>query len=99
MQFYHSQLRSLELLFELCKKEHIELAVVNMPIRKCNLDLLNPTLAENYKRDLIELTERKQVQFVDFCDLNRYNQSDYRDSVHLNAFGGKIFVGELSRRY
>ncbi len=98
LQIYRSQLAVLQKLVLLCKYQGIELVLVNMPIRKQNVDILKPQLASQYLADLRNIANSNAISFIDLCDFSCYEAVDYRDTVHLNGFGGKKFIEKLVDR-
>lgn len=98
-QFYQGQIASLGLLIRLCKAQDLKLTLVNMPIQKCNSDLLDRSSLSRYKSDLRKISEQQKVRYVDLCNFDRYSKRNYRDSVHLNGFGGRTFVNELTSSF
>ncbi|HEY9784587.1 MAG TPA: hypothetical protein V6D17_04230 [Candidatus Obscuribacterales bacterium] len=98
---YETQFYFLRRLAAFCRRERIELIVVNMPITDYNIRLLG---ADKY---VSWLTKLKQVAFeqnIPLCDLyapRAYHVNDFHDSVHLNAYGGKKMfdhlLGELAK--
>ncbi len=99
VQTYRTQFYFLAKLAQLCRKERIELVIVNMPITKQNIAVLKP---ENYLNYIVALRYFAQSQGMRACwDLNDftvYKQGDYHDFVHLNAFGGAKFFDYLTER-
>jgi hypothetical protein len=99
LQTYRTQFYFLARLAQLCRKERIELVIVNMPITKQNISILKP---EKYLDYIVALRNFAQMQGMRACwDLNDftvYNQGDYHDFVHLNAFGGAKFFDYLTER-
>ncbi|MBX3075472.1 hypothetical protein KF913_16190 [Candidatus Obscuribacterales bacterium] len=94
-EFYDGQLSCLEELARFCMDNQIGLVVVNMPIRKCNLDLLSPGIRSKYLADVSHISTEYGAEFVDLCEVDNYSKGDYRDSVHLNGFGGRKFLDRL----
>lgn len=93
--FYRGQLESFERLIELCKERRIELVVVNMPIQKCNIDLIDPDVFQKFLNDVEDVVESNGAKYVNLCAFDEYGKNDYRDSVHLNGFGGRKFINKL----
>lgn len=92
---YSTQLYFLGKLANLCKKERIELILVNMPIARENINVLG---APTYLDYVTTLKERAYALNIAFYDLNffyLYNTDLYHDYVHLNAFGGAKFLDSL----
>ncbi|MBX9670154.1 MAG: hypothetical protein K2X93_21315 [Candidatus Obscuribacterales bacterium] len=93
--FYSAQMFCLKKLITLLDEEGIRLVVVTMPIRKCNAELLEASLYRRFLNDLQHVCSLAKVPFKDLCEFEEYQKSDFRDSVHLNAFGGMRFIGKL----
>lgn len=90
-------------LVELCKRERIELLVVNMPITLDNIRVLGSYKYMGYVHSLRKLAKDYKVHAFDLNDFALYTHNDYADGVHLNAFGGtKLFkqlVGIMGGTY
>lgn len=94
--FYDGQIACFEELVRFCKDSDIELVVVNMPVRQCNLDLLDAGMHSKYLADVSRISTEYGARFIDLCETARYVKQDYRDSVHLNGFGGRKFLNRLA---
>ena len=94
-RLYETQFRFLNRIAKLCAQEKIKLILVQMPITETNVKILKPQLYAKYKADLSSICADKNIPLLDLCQFNNYNISDYRDSVHLNGYGGKKFVDNL----
>lgn len=92
---YQQQMRFMEKLVSLCQANGIEIVLANMPITKENWMLLDAKWREKYLTDLTALAARHDAVFLDECKFDRYVHDDYRDTVHLNAFGAKKFLDGL----
>jgi hypothetical protein len=93
---YRAQFKFLQRLADLCKQEQIKLVLVEMPITERNVSLIKPRDYQAYKSDLSLLAERNCLPLLNLCQFECYDfQSDYKDSVHLNGYGGKKFVDHL----
>jgi hypothetical protein len=92
---YQSQFRFLQRLADLCKENQIKLVLLRMPITQRNVSLIKPAVYTAYKTDLQLLAERNFLPLIDLCQFGNYSPSDYKDSVHLNGYGGKKFVDNL----
>lgn len=91
-----TQLYFLGKIAEFCRKERIELVLVNMPITLQNLRLLPNGQYIRYLQSLRDFTMFHNVTYYDLNDFSKYSQQDFHDSVHLNAFGGQKFFEDLS---
>jgi len=82
-------------LVELCKRERIELVVVNMPITLDNIRVLGSDKYMGYVNALRTMAIQHKVPAFDLNDFALYTREDYHDGVHLNAFGGNKFLNQL----
>lgn len=96
VEFYKGQLQCLSRLIELCERNGIELIVVNMPIGRANAALLDPKTYAKYMEDVAAVAKAKGVTYRDLCEFDEYSRQDFRDSVHLNGFGGMKFTKQLA---
>lgn len=89
---YNVQFYFLRKLAQLCKKERIELILVNMPITKENIAVLKPETYLKFVYTLQQFAFDQGINAFDLNEFNNYSKDDYHDYVHLNAFGGfKLF--------
>ncbi len=86
---YKTQFIFLNKLAEFCHREKIELVIVNMPITRYNVSILKPQVYLNYIQALREWSFYHNFLAYDLSNFEKYERSDFHDSVHLNAFGGK----------
>ena len=92
---YRTQMYFLGKIAEFCRKERIELVLVNMPITLQNLRLLKAGGYIRYLQSLREFSMIHKVACYDLNDFSKYSQQDFHDSVHLNAFGGQKFFDDM----
>ncbi len=94
-RLYETQFRFLDRIVNTCQKENVKLVLVQMPITQENVQILKPAVYSKYKADLAKVCVDKKISLLDLCKFEQYNKNDYRDTVHLNGFGGKKFVDNL----
>ena len=94
-RLYETQFRFLDRIVDTCEKENIKLVLVQMPITQENVQLLKPVVYSKYKADLARVCADNKIPLLDLCKFEQYSKNDYRDTVHLNGFGGKKFVDNL----
>lgn len=94
---YQVQLYFLRKLAMFCKKERIELVLVNMPITPQNITILKPWIYLSYIAALREFSTAYDVPAYEMNDFSIYKHEDYHDSVHLNASGGTKFFEQVTR--
>lgn len=92
---FKTQFYFLSKLARFCHKERIELVLVNMPITYYNMKMLPTGVYENYRFKLREFAMYEKCSYLDIADFTRYNQDDFHDTVHLNAFGGQKFFSDV----
>lgn len=92
---FKTQMYFLRKLAEFCQRERIQLVLVNMPIMQSNVALLDQQTYHQYLAELRKFAWNTGCTYYDLCDFARYNKSDYHDTVHLNAFGGKKLFDSL----
>ncbi|MBA3992269.1 MAG: hypothetical protein C0469_01995 [Cyanobacteria bacterium DS2.3.42] len=92
---YQTQFYFLQEIAKFCKKERIELVLVNMPLTSYNIHLLGPPRYMSFVGDLHVFALKNNVAFYDMCTPSNYSQQDFHDSVHLNAYGGRKFFDQL----
>jgi hypothetical protein len=92
---FKTQMYFLRKLAEFCKRERIQLVLVNMPIMQCNIEMLDSKVYAQYLTELNKFAWNTDFIYCDLCDFTKYSKKDYHDTVHLNAFGGKKFFDEL----
>ncbi len=94
---YQVQLYFLRKLAMFCKKERIELVLVNMPITPENINILKPWIYLSYIAALRDFSNSYDVPAFEMNDFSIYKREDYHDSVHLNASGGTKFLEHVAR--
>ena len=92
---FKTQLGFLSKLARFCHKERIELIIVNMPITFYNAHMLPEGVYANYEFKLRELAMYEKCSYFNLADFVRFNQVDFHDTVHLNAFGGRKFFDDV----
>lgn len=93
---YKTQMYFLRKIAEFCRKERIELVLVNMPVTLDNLRLLKPGGYIGYLQGLREFGLVNSISVYDLNDFSKYSRKDFHDTVHLNAFGGQKFFDDLA---
>ncbi len=100
---FSKELDHLKDFISLCEREKIKLLIVNMPITQQNKNLLKNNLYGHYLKEVSTLADRSSsASFLDLNDGKTCTLSDFTDSVHCNAVGGKKvqdrLVGTLDKR-
>lgn len=87
---FSKELAHLDDFISLCQKEKIKLLIVNMPITSQNKSLLKDDLYELYLKEISKLASKSTIaSLIDLNDGKTCTLSDFTDSVHCNAVGGK----------
>ncbi|MBX9877944.1 MAG: DUF1574 domain-containing protein [Candidatus Obscuribacterales bacterium] len=94
-QRYAQELSYFERLAKLCQEKQIKLVVFNMPLMDKNKNLLDKKLYDNYLTDTRNFTQKSGGTYLNLDTPGTYSQSDYLDSAHLNAVGGKKLQDNL----
>lgn len=90
---FESELLYFKKLLALCKKEHIKMVFVNMPVGEEYRAKVPPPLRKRYPDELFRIAESFGATSVNL-DTKAFNQSDFIDFIHVNARGG-VKVNEL----
>ena len=88
------EMEELKDLIAFCKEKKIRLVLLNMPVSEGHKTLSPAGLREEYLAELRN-TAKSANLFLDFENESRPD-SDFFDTVHLNADGAKSFVNELT---
>ncbi len=92
---YKTQMFFLNKIAQFCRKERIELVLVNMPITFYNASMLEPGIYAKYILSLKQLADKNKVSFYNLADFNQFKQPFFHDSVHMNGYGGMLFIDKL----
>lgn len=92
------QLAAMDRLLDRLNKESIHTVVVNMPLTKANLALIDQTALREIQTGMKASCARAKVRFIDAQQFESWDDSNFVDSVHLNATGGDKFFQALTRR-
>jgi hypothetical protein len=93
---FNSQCYFLKVLTESCNENKIQLILVNMPLSAANIELFTHSRYATFLRRLQYFAVTNHIAFYNFSDTKRYPDRLFRDSVHLNALGGKQLFDQLS---
>lgn len=80
---------------DLCRKQNIEVLVVNMPLTPQNMSLMPQGSYDTYLSDLKSTCHRRQCSFLDLNTSAYYNHKHFYDTSHMNAEGGKQLIDTL----
>ncbi|MBX9938429.1 MAG: hypothetical protein K2Y32_04220 [Candidatus Obscuribacterales bacterium] len=85
------EMQSFESLLDLCARSGIEAKVVFMPVSCRNAALLPGLFQEQFLQKLRSLSQARKVALYEFQPCKDFQDSDFEDSVHLNAAGAQKF--------
>lgn len=91
-----TQLQFLGETLDTAKERKIHAVLVAMPITKGNRGLISDEVWHLYKQNLRVMAKLKGADFIDMPKVTAFNDSDFADTVHLNAHGGTIFLSALA---
>lgn len=72
-----------------CRKNGIRMIVVNMPITQKNRKLIPEKLYARYQSEICKMPASYGDELIDLDANHAFQLSDFYDSAHLNAQGGK----------
>ncbi len=91
-QNYYSEMEFFKLWLADLHEKGITVLVVVMPTTESNRKLLSPEFWDKFRGQLTTLCKANQAGFLDLSDSGLFKNSDYLDTVHLNAYGAiKLF--------
>jgi hypothetical protein len=76
-------------MLDTCKQKGIRMIVVNMPITKENKDIVPKSLLDRYKNEICAMPAQYGNEMLDLDASGQFQLSDFYDSAHVNAQGGK----------
>ncbi|CAN5210631.1 hypothetical protein BH10CYA1_BH10CYA1_43510 [soil metagenome] len=93
------QISSLNQMLELCHRINIPVLLVNMPITQANKSLIAPDLSKEYFKEIENSARRFDCKFANLDGDQSYTTlpSNFDDSVHLSAIGGRKFFKDLAK--
>lgn len=86
---YEAEKSSFTKMLALCKQKGIKLIVVNMPITDQNRELIPKDIYKLYQNEICKMAPRYGGEFIDLDGSKAFIPSDFYDSTHMNAIGGK----------
>ncbi|HEY9784357.1 MAG TPA: hypothetical protein V6D17_03075 [Candidatus Obscuribacterales bacterium] len=95
---YGTQLSYFKDLLQCCAENSIAVTVVNMPITKDNMELMQAGFYKLYLDDVSRAALNASAEFVDLNQSGLFEKADFKDTVHLNGYGAQKFVKLLAAR-
>lgn len=89
------EFKCLERICDLCKKNKVELILINMPVSGGHNSLASPAMRQKYLSKLQSVSTKYSVKYCDFENNQFLPDSDFLDTVHLAPSGATKFVDYL----
>lgn len=97
------EMESLQSFAKFCQDQKIPLLIVTMPITKRNQKLLPSDFLANHKKAVNKIATSSSSNFLDLMADQRFNDSDFSDTVHLRSTGSikltKIITNEIQQQH
>ncbi|MBI4532842.1 MAG: hypothetical protein HY711_02755, partial [Candidatus Melainabacteria bacterium] len=90
-----SQMEFFADLIDVAKSRGIHVVVVTMPITELNRSLIQDYAYDAYIRSVKALSRSKGASVIDLMGSQKFTISDFCDTVHLHAGGGKKMLDAL----
>lgn len=98
LEQFEKQKRFLEQTLLLCKSRGIQVYLVNMPLSRDNLRLMDAAMYDRYLQSVNGLSKKHGCGFINLQQAAGFDDSCFYDTVHLNARGGDKLISTLSER-
>ncbi|MDX2106149.1 MAG: DUF1574 family protein [Candidatus Melainabacteria bacterium] len=87
----------LERLVSFCKKQNVEIILVNLPLTAENRALMKPGFYDKFSDTLKKIALENSTTYIDFSSDPKFAGHDvFHDSAHLNKLGGKRLIESLA---
>ncbi len=86
---YNSQMHFFADVLDEAKAKGIKVVVLTMPITDLNRSLLSNLSWNTYRSGVLGMAKQKGATLIDLSESKDFSQSDFGDTVHLHAGGGK----------
>ena len=93
---YHSQISYLERFLSLAKERNIPLVIVDMPLPRENVALIDDGLKRSIAADLQSLSQQYHAELIHPGQEQPYYLSDFEDGGHMVSSGGRKLFCRLS---
>lgn len=84
-------------LLDFARQENIAVLAVNMPLTQKNMELMPPGSYAHYLTTVSQLARNKGAEFIDLNDGTIFNTTNFYDTAHMNASGGRKLLQEIAR--
>lgn len=73
---------------KLLSSKNINFILIKLPLGKTNLNLLDPEISQIINKKIQKSANKARVPLIDLQTDSRFNEDDFKDSVHLTGAGG-----------
>jgi hypothetical protein len=94
--FYKKEFEYLTALLKFYRNENIKVMLVDMPLTAVNRNLLPPIFWASYKGGLKAACAENEAKYLDLSADKLFDNSDFVDTVHLNAGGGIKLIDKIA---
>lgn len=92
---YEKQLRYFDSVLKHCRAKNIPIVIVKMPMREVEVRLMGDATYKRYNADIARIARRNATPLLDFSRSKHFKDENFKDLVHLDTVGAKIFRKEL----
>lgn len=96
-EMFGIQAKFLVLLLDYCQAQNIAVLMVNMPITAQNMALMPAGQYGRYVALLKQTAAAKNCSFVDLNGSGTFQKTDFYDTSHMNATGGKKLLDSIAQ--
>lgn len=86
---FEQEKNSFESFLRRCRDNNIRAIIVSMPATEQNLALFPADMQKRYRSETQNLASKYGAEFIDMQSNKEFQESDFRDSAHMNSTGGK----------
>lgn len=94
-KLFQTEFIFLQNLLALAKTNGSSVLIVNMPLTKENMALTPGHYYDLYRQDLVNCALQSGCPLLDLNDGKTFSISDFRDTAHMNAAGGKKLIDAI----
>lgn len=93
---FQIQITFLNKIVDFCRRQNIQLIILNMPLTKENLALMPVGSYERYRTKISQTALEAGCPYVDLNNEKVFAHSDFYDTAHMNSKGGKKLLDIIS---
>lgn len=95
-KMFEIQSKFLDRLLSEANAKSVKVVIVNIPVSEENHTLMPPGMYEKFKERVSQLAAKHSIEFVDPSDQMKLSKTDFYDSVHMNASGGRKLLDQFA---